>query len=68
MEPTLQLLSNNASLLLEGTDPDDQSTKSFEATLDDEKKRYKSTLDSAMATSDMLKSGYYGYHRALDNH
>ena len=67
MEPTLQLLSNNASLLLEGTDPDDQSTKSFEATLDDEKKRYKSTLDSAMATSDMLKSGYYGYH-ALDNH
>lgn len=68
MEPTLQLLSNNASLLLEGTDPDDQSTKSFEATLDDEKKRYKSTLDSAMATSDMLKSGYYGYHHALDNH
>ena len=68
MEPTLQLLSNNASLLLEGTDPADQSTKSFEATLDDEKKRYKSTLDSAMATSDMLKSGYYGYHCALDNH
>lgn len=67
MEPSLQLLSDNASLLLEGTDPDDQCTKSFEATLADEKKRYKDTLDSAMATSDMLKSGYYGYH-ALDNH
>ena len=62
MEPTLQLLCDNASSLLEGTNPDEESTKSFQTSLADEKKRYKDTLDSAMATSNMLKSGYCGYH------
>ena len=62
MEPALQQLCGNASLLLEGTVPDEQSTKSFEATLTDEKKRYYDTLEAVMTTSDMLKSGYYGYY------
>ena len=61
MEPTLQLMCEDASLLLEAADAEDQATKSFQASLDDEKKRYQDTLDTAMATSDMLKSGYYGY-------
>ena len=61
MEPTLQLMCEDASLLLEAADAEDQATKSFQASLDDEKKRYHDTLDTAMATSDMLKSGYYGY-------
>ena len=61
MEPTLQLLCEDASVLLEATDPDDHSTKSFQDTLADEKKRYQDTLDTAMATNDMLKSGYYDY-------
>jgi len=38
MEPDLQLLSENASLLLEGTDPDEETTKSFETNLADEKR------------------------------
>ena len=61
MEPTLLLLCEDASLLLEPTNPDDEATKSFQDTLADEKKRYQDTLDTAMATSDMLKSGYYDY-------
>ena len=57
MEPDLQLLSENASLLLEGTDPDEETTKSFETNLADEKKRYQDTLESARTMSDLLKSG-----------
>ena len=57
MEPDLQLLSENASLLLEGTDPDEETTKSFETNLADEKKRYQDTLESARAMCDVLKSG-----------
>ncbi|XP_065889965.1 microtubule-actin cross-linking factor 1-like isoform X3 [Dysidea avara] len=56
MEPDLQLLSDNASLLLEGTGPDEETTKSFEANLADEKKRYQDTLESARTMCDMLKS------------
>jgi len=56
MEPDLQLLSENSSLLLEGTDPDEDTTKSFEANLADEK-RYQDTLESARTMSDMLKLG-----------
>lgn len=70
MEPTLQLLSDNASMLLEGTDPNEQPTKSFKATLDDEKKKYHDTLASAMAAGDMLKSGdhgYYGYTSSISH-
>jgi len=57
MEPDLQLLSENASLLLEGTGPNEETTKSFEANLADEKKRYQDTLESARTMSDLLKSG-----------
>jgi len=57
MEPDLQLLSENASLLLEGTGPDKETTKSFETNLAKEKKRYQDTLESARAMCDMLKSG-----------
>ena len=64
MEPALQVMCEDASLLLEAADTKDQSTLSFQASLDDEKKRYQDTLDTAMATSDMLKSGYYGYYAA----
>jgi len=62
MEPALQLLCGNASLLLEGTVPDEESTKSFEATLADEKKRYHDTLEIALTTNEMLKSGYHSYY------
>ena len=65
MEPTLQLLCEDASSLLGATDPDDETTKSFQDTLTDEKKRYQDTLGTAMATRDMLKSGYYGYYAPL---
>ena len=61
MQPTLQSLCENAAMLLEPTNPDDEATKSFQDNLADEKKRYQDTLDTAMATSDMLKSGYYNY-------
>ena len=57
MEPELQLLSENASLLLNGASPDEEATKSFEASLADEKKRYQETLESARTMCDMLKSG-----------
>ena len=57
MEPDLQLLSDNASLLLEGTGPDEETTKSFEANLANEKKRYQDTLESARTMCEMLKSG-----------
>jgi len=57
MEPDLQLLSENSSLLLEGTDPNEDTTKSFEANLADEKKRYQDTLESARTMSDLFKSG-----------
>jgi len=53
MEPALQQLCVNASLLLEGTVPDEESTKSFEAALADEKKRYHDTLEIITA----LKEG-----------
>jgi len=59
MEPYLQVLSENASLLLEGTDPDKETTKSFETNLNEEKRRYEDTLESAKIMRDMLKSGVY---------
>ena len=59
MEPDLQLLSKNASLLLEGIDPDEESAKSFETKLNKEKKRFEDTLESAKIMRDMLKSGVY---------
>ena len=62
METTLQLLCDNSLILLEGTDRTKESTKLFEATLDDEKKRYQDTLASAKAAGDVLKSGIVAIH------
>ena len=60
MEPTLNQLCEDASLLSKGTIPDEEPTKLLNSTLTTEKKKHQNTLESAKNISDILKSGYYG--------
>lgn len=63
MEAAVKQLCKDASILLQGTVPSEESTKFLENNKATEKK-YQDTLDSVVAISDKLKSGYctcYGY-------
>lgn len=64
MKPTLEKICNDASLLLEGTVPDEESAESFQASLADMERRYQDTVESSITLRERtyltkIQSNYY---------
>jgi len=57
IKPTLEELKTAAVSLLKGTEPDHETTKSFEDHLEKEEEKYNAVMKSAASRYEILKAG-----------